>query len=123
MPWVCRVRWVAKPCALCDISAVATSDAQAALDRAYKEHAARILAVLTRIFGVHNLQLAEDVLQEAFRKAVVTWQESGVPDQPAAWIMQTAKNQAIDAVRANKTRTRFASDLTQHLESEWSLGG
>ncbi len=92
------------------------------LDRVYKEHSARILAVLTRIFGLRNLQLAEDVLHEAFRKALEHWNAHGVPENPAAWIMQTAKNQAIDAVRANKTKTRFAPDLTQHLESEWSLG-
>lgn len=97
-------------------------DAQQLVDRVYKEHAGRILAVLTRMFGFANLQLAEDVLQEAFAKAFVHWGEHGVPLQPAAWIMQAAKNQAIDAVRANKTRTRFAPDLSQHLESEWSLG-
>ncbi|MEZ0312647.1 MAG: RNA polymerase sigma factor [Myxococcota bacterium] len=97
-------------------------DAQAHVDRVYKEHAARILAVLTRIFGLRNIELAEDVLQEAFRKALEHWNDAGVPDNPAAWIMQTAKHQAIDAVRTNKTRVRFAPDLTQHLESEWSLG-
>jgi len=99
-----------------------TADAQAQVDRVYKEHAARILAVLTRIFGFHNLQLAEDVLQEAFGKALEVWRAQGVPDNPAAWVMQTAKNQAIDAVRTHKTRTKFAPDLAQHLESEWSLG-
>ena len=41
---------------------------------------------------------------------------------PSGWIIQTAKNLAIDTIRANKTKTKFADDLTRLLESEWSLG-
>ena len=80
------------------------------------------MAVLTRIFGSHNFELAEDTLQDAFSKALIHWQQTGIPDNPSAWIIQTAKNQAIDAIRANKTKTKFADDLTRLLESEWSLG-
>jgi RNA polymerase sigma-70 factor (ECF subfamily) len=78
--------------------------------------------VLTRIFGSHNFELAEDTLQDAFRKALIFWQQNGVPENPLGWIIRTAKNQAIDTIRANKTKTKFADDLTQLLESEWSLG-
>src|SRR5678816_1010701 len=68
-----------------------------------------------------NLELAEDVLQEAFRKAVVTWREEGVPENPAAWIMAAAKHQAIDAIRGQRTRRRFSDDLANHLESGWTM--
>lgn len=88
----------------------------------YKTHSARLLAVLTRIFGTHNLDLAEDVLQDAFNKALLKWKQDPLPDKPIAWITQAAKNQAIDTIRANKTKLRFSNDLAQHLESEWSLG-
>jgi len=88
----------------------------------YKSDSARILAVLTRIFGSHNFELIEDTLQDAFSKALIHWQQKGIPKNPPAWIIQTAKNQAVDAIRANKTKIKFADDLTQLLESEWSLG-
>lgn len=88
----------------------------------YKTDSARILAVLTRVFGTHNFDLAEDVLHDAFNKALIHWQKNSIPENPSAWIIQAAKNQAIDSIRANKTKTKFANDITQLLESEWSLG-
>ena len=96
-------------------------DTDAAVEKVYSEHASRILAALVRLFGTRNLELAEDVLQEAFRKALVAWHEAGVPDNPAAWIMAAAKNQAVDAIRGQRTQRRFADDLAHHLESGWTL--
>lgn len=94
--------------------------ASAVIEQVYREHASRILAVLVRIFGTHNFELAEDVLQEAFRRALVAWQEGGVPENPAAWLMTAAKNQAIDAIRAHGTQRRFSEDLASQLESGWT---
>lgn len=74
------------------------SESGAVIERVYREHASRILAVLVRIFGAHNFELAEDVLQEALQRAIVAWQEGGVPENPAAWLMAAAKNQAIAPV-------------------------
>lgn len=96
-------------------------EAEAEIARVYREHAARMLAVLVRLFGTRNLELAEDVLQEAFRKALVAWQRDGTPRDPAGWIMAAAKNTAIDAIRAQRTRRRFADDVANHLESDWTL--
>jgi RNA polymerase sigma-70 factor (ECF subfamily) len=93
----------------------------AAVEQAYNEHASRILAALVRLFGTRNLGLAEDVLQEAFRKALVAWQAEGVPENPAGWIMAAAKNQAIDTIRGQRTQRRFSDDLATHLESGWTL--
>ena len=53
-----------------------------------------MIAVLTRIFGIHNLEMAEDVVQEAFLKAMQSWPFHGVPGNPSAWLMQTARNRA-----------------------------
>jgi RNA polymerase sigma factor (sigma-70 family) len=92
----------------------------AIVERLYAEQASRILAVLVRLFGPRNLELAEDVLQEAFRKALVTWREAGVPESPVAWIKAAAKNQAIDAIRGQRTRRRFSEDLADQLESGWT---
>jgi len=93
----------------------------AAVETVYKENSAKILAVLVRIFGTQHFDLAEDVLQEAFRRALVAFEEKGIPKNPAAWIMTTAKNHAIDVIRAQRTQKDFAEDLRKHLESEWTL--
>jgi RNA polymerase sigma-70 factor (ECF subfamily) len=97
------------------------TDSEVAIEKVYGENASRILAALVRIFGTRNLELAEDVLQEAFRKALVSWQQDGVPENPAAWIMTTAKHQAVDAIRGQRSQRRFSEDLTTQLESGWTL--
>lgn len=80
-----------------------------------------MVAVLTRLFGVHNLGLAEDVVQDAFLRALEVWQYRGVPDNPAAWLMTAAKNRALDVLRRERTARTFAPELTRRLESEWTL--
>ncbi len=71
----------------------------------------RLVAALTRVFGVHNLALAEDVMQDALCRALSVWQFSGVPDNPAAWLMAVATNRALDVLRRDRTARRFAPDL------------
>jgi RNA polymerase sigma factor (sigma-70 family) len=80
-----------------------------------------MVAALTRVFGVHNLALAEDVVQDAFCRALEVWRFRGVPDNPAAWLMTTAKNRAIDLLRRERTARTFAPELGRLLESEWTL--
>lgn len=87
----------------------------------YKEHSASLLAVLVRLFGPHNFDMAEDLLHEAFNKALIHWQETSVPKNPPAWIMQTAKNKALDLIRSHKAQKKFADDLTMQFNSEWTL--
>jgi RNA polymerase sigma-70 factor (ECF subfamily) len=81
----------------------------------------RMVSALTRIFGVHNLALAEDVAQEAFCRAIEVWRFRGVPENPSAWLMATAKNCALDALRRQRTARTFAPELGRLLESEWTL--
>src|SRR5262245_49522196 len=81
-----------------------------------------MVAALTRIFGVHNLALAEDVVQDAFCRALEVWKVRGIPENPSAWLMATAKHRALDVVRQNRTARTFAPELQHLLESEWTLG-
>ena len=87
----------------------------------FRHEAGRMVATLTRIFGVHNLALAEDVVQEAFCRALEVWKFRGVPENPSAWLMTTAKNRALDVLRRERTARTFAPELTRQLESEWTL--
>ncbi|HKY22011.1 MAG TPA: sigma-70 family RNA polymerase sigma factor [Vicinamibacterales bacterium] len=81
----------------------------------------RTVAALTRVFGVHNLSLVEDVVQDAFCRAMEVWKFRGMPEQPAAWLMTVAKNRALDVLRRERTARTFAPELTRLLESEWTL--
>ena len=72
-------------------------------ERLFREEAGRLVATLTRHFGVEHLQLAEDVVQEALARALRLWPFYGVPKNPAAWLTQTAKNLALDVIRREKT--------------------
>src|SRR5262249_7974045 len=87
----------------------------------FRREAGRIVATLTRIFGVQNLALAEDVVQDAFCRALDVWKFRGVPENPSAWLMATAKNRALDVLRRERTAHRFAPELARLLESEWTL--
>src|SRR5215469_9477375 len=80
----------------------------------------RMVGAVTRIFGVHNLALAEDVVQEAFCRATEVWPFRGVPENPSAWLMATAKNCALDALRRERTARTFAPELGRLLQSEWT---
>src|SRR5262249_1711323 len=73
------------------------------------------------IFGVHNLALAEDVVQDAFCHALEVWKFRGLPEDPSAWLMACAKNKAIDALRRERTARKFAPELGRLLDSEWTM--
>jgi RNA polymerase sigma-70 factor (ECF subfamily) len=72
-------------------------DAARAVEDVYRSDWGRIVATLIRLFG--DFDLAEECAQEAFAAAVDQWRDSGVPEVPRAWIIQTAKHKAIDRIR------------------------
>jgi RNA polymerase sigma factor (sigma-70 family) len=101
---------------------VAAEDGPGApVDHLFRRESGRMIAALTRVFGVHNLALAEDVVQEALCRALEVWKLRGMPENPSAWLMTTAKNQAVDVLRRERTARTFAPELTQLLESEWTF--
>jgi RNA polymerase sigma factor (sigma-70 family) len=90
-------------------------------DHLFRHEAGRMVAVLTRIFGVQNLALAEDVVQDAFCRALEVWAFGGVPENPSAWLMAAAKNRALDVLRREKTARTYEPELSRWLQSEWTL--
>lgn len=78
-----------------------------------------MVSILTRLFGIHNFSLAEDAVQETFLKAVRSWELGKIPDNRSAWLIQAAKNTAIDVIRRQRHLTLFADDLSAQLHSEW----
>jgi RNA polymerase sigma-70 factor (ECF subfamily) len=90
-------------------------------DHLFRQEAGRMVATLTRIFGVQNLALAEDVVQDAFCRAADVWKLRGVPENPSAWLMATAKNRALDVLRRERTARTFEPELSRFIQSEWTL--
>ncbi|MHB8637120.1 MAG: RNA polymerase sigma factor [Fimbriimonadaceae bacterium] len=90
-------------------------------DNLFRQESGRIAAALIRIFGVHNLDLAQDVTQDAFFRALEVWPSRGVPENPAAWLMLTAKHRALQVLRRERTARNFAPEIGRLLESEWTL--
>lgn len=83
-------------------STVVVSDVPQLTEHLFRHEAGKLVSVLTGIFGADRLQMAEDVVQEALIRAMQTWPYQGIPKNPAAWLMQTAKNMALDIVRREK---------------------
>lgn len=90
-------------------------------DHLFRHESGRMVAVLTHLFGVHNLSLAEDVVQEAFVRALEVWKFRGMPENPSAWLMATAKNAALDVLRKERTARTYAPELGRLLDSEWTV--
>lgn len=87
-------------------------DANSAVDAVYRSDWGRIVATLIRHFG--DFDIAEESAQEAFAVAVDQWRDSGIPEFPRAWIIQTARHKAIDRIRR---RTNFQEKLELHVAS------
>lgn len=87
----------------------------------FRRESGRMVAVLARLFGMQNIALAEDVVQDAFCRALEVWKFRGVPENPSAWLMATAKNRALDILRRQRTARTLEPDLARWLASEWTL--
>jgi RNA polymerase sigma-70 factor, ECF subfamily len=97
---------------------VVPGDASAAVDKLYRADWGRIVATLIRLIG--DFDLAEEAAQEAFVAAVEVWREGGVPESPRAWIVQTARNKAIDRIRR---QTRYQEKLADIAATPSVAGG
>ncbi len=86
------------------------------VDHLFRREAGRIVSMLTRVFGIDRLDLAEDVVQEALMKALQQWPYSGVPDNPPAWIMQVARNHALDILRREQNITAKEGAIAEEME-------
>src|SRR5690349_10482658 len=85
-----------------------------AIDAVWRIESARLIAGLARIVG--DVGLAEDLAQDALVAALEQWPESGVPDNPGAWLMATAKHRAIDHLRRSKMQDRKHEHLGRELD-------
>ena len=92
------------------------------VEHLFRHEAGKMVATLTRIFGIEHLTLAEDVVQEALARALQTWPFYGVPQNPPTWIMRTSRNLALDVVRRDKVFRDKQPDITRLMGRLERLG-
>jgi RNA polymerase sigma factor (sigma-70 family) len=95
---------------------VTATNVHAAIDAVWRIESAKLIAGLTRIVG--DVGIAEDLAQDALVAALERWPESGVPDNPGAWLMATAKHRAIDQLRRRTMLDRKHEQLGHELEAQ-----
>jgi len=98
---------------------VTATDTHRAIDAVWRIESARIIAGLTRI--VRDVGIAEELAQDALVAALEQWPESGIPDNPGAWLMATAKHRAIDHFRRNKLLERKHEELGRELQTQQEM--
>ena len=89
------------------------------VDRLFREEQGRAVATLIRVTG--DFDLAEEAVQDAFIRALETWPERGVPDNPGAWITTTARNRAIDRLRRRQLSVEKIEELGRETAVEQEL--
>src|SRR5512142_377806 len=87
-------------------------------DHFFRHEGAKVIATLIAHLGTHRLQLAEDVVQEALLRALQTWSYRGVPDNPAAWLTQVAKNLALTVLQREQ-RWKEKQDTIAAEHARW----
>ena len=95
---------------------MATLEVHRTVDAVWRIESARLIAGLTRM--VHDVGLAEELAQDALVAALEQWPESGVPDNPGAWLMAIAKRRAIDQFRRRETLERKVTEIGRDLETQ-----
>lgn len=99
-----------------------TRDIHALVEHLFRHKYGQVVATLTRFFGSGNLDLAESVAQEALLRACQTWPQTGVPENPGAWIIAVAKNHALDLVRREQRFRKLEPELIRWVEHKGAEG-
>src|SRR6266702_2626748 len=88
------------------------------VEHLFRHEGGKLVATLTRFFGIEHLGLAEDVVQEALARALQTWPFYGIPKNPSAWIMRASRNLALDVVRRRKVFRNKQAEIVRLMERE-----
>src|SRR5678810_1005163 len=92
---------------------------QRTIDAVWRMESAKLIAALTRM--VRDVGVAEDLAQDALVAALERWPETGVPDNPGAWLMATAKRRAIDGFRRERMLERKHAEIVRDLDGDTAV--
>ncbi len=98
---------------------MSATDTHRAIEAVWRIESARIIAGLARM--LRDVGLAEELAQDALVAALEQWPESGIPDNPGAWLMAAAKHRAIDRLRRSKLLERKHGELSRELQAQQEL--
>src|SRR3954453_6683407 len=96
------------------------SEVRLAIEQVFRQEAGKIVSSLTRVFGLRNLQLVEDSLQEALLKALTQWSYGHMPRSPLAWLMHVARNEVLDVIRRDTRLREKEGEIIFALERDVS---
>lgn len=86
------------------------------IDHLFRHHSGKMISVLTRIFGLSNLEIIEDAVQDTFIKASISWRKKQ-PENPEAWLTKAAKNRVLDIFRKLKTEQKYLPELKKGIQA------
>jgi len=101
----------------CATNNAAVQEPKNMIDHLFRHEAGKLVAILTRLFGPHNLELAEDVVQDTLLKALEHWKYHGTPDNPSAWLFTAARNKALDVLRREQQRKKIRPDTESESDT------
>jgi RNA polymerase sigma factor (sigma-70 family) len=87
----------------------------------FRHESGKMVSVLSRLLGLQNIEMAQDIVQDTLLQAMNTWGYNGIPDNPPAWLYRVAKNKAIDFLRRKKKFKEITPQYAYLVESEYSL--
>jgi RNA polymerase sigma factor (sigma-70 family) len=90
------------------------------VDHLYRHESGKLVAVLTRVFGTDNIELAEDVVQDSLIEAMKDWPYKGLPSDPSAWLYKVAKNKALNILNKEKYKRRYAIETAHQQQGQWN---
>lgn len=97
---------------------VSDNKVPALVDHLFRHQAGQMIATLVRVFGPRHIDLAEEVVQEALLKALQLWSYRGVPENPSAWLIQVAKNRALDLLRREASLQEKSEEIVRAFATQ-----
>jgi RNA polymerase sigma-70 factor (ECF subfamily) len=93
----------------------------ATVDHLFRHESGKMVAVLSKLLGLQNIEVAQDLVQDALVLAMNTWSYKGLPDNPSAWLYRVAKNKAVDYLRRERRFKEITPKYSYLLQSEYTL--
>lgn len=88
------------------------------VDHLFRHESGKMVAVLTRLFGFKNYDIAQDIVQETLLSALDNWKLKGIPENPTAWLYSVAKNKTVDMLRREKLFDEIAPEIAHQTQND-----